>query len=169
MRKLLKIMHESPVTFRDAMSLIPTSVSILACISDSKIYSCTISSLVSVDVSKTNAQVLFVLKKKSFVGSKIISSNPFTINVLNSSQMPLAKKYSGQRIPEDLLSENWCTTSSRFTQIKDARVVLKCEFAFVYKGHEADIFVGKVLDFDVKTEFNSLVYDSRRYGTFRLV
>lgn len=162
-------MHKSPITFRDAMSLIPTSVSILACISDSKIYSCTISSLVSVDVSEASAQIIFVLKKKSFVGSKIVSSNEFTINVLNSSQMPLAKKYSSQRNSEDLSSENWDTSTGKFTQLKDARVVLKCKFECVYKAHKADIFVGNVLDFDVKSEVNSLIYDSRRYGMFGVV
>jgi len=162
-------MHNLPVTFRDAMSLIPTSVSILACISDSKIYSCTISSLVSVDVSEASAQIIFVLKKKSFVGSKIVSSNEFTINVLNSSQTPLAKKYSSQRNSEDLLSENWDTSAGRFTQLKDARVVLKCKFKCVYKAHKADIFVGSVLDFEVNSEVNSLIYDSRRYGVFGTV
>jgi flavin reductase (DIM6/NTAB) family NADH-FMN oxidoreductase RutF len=162
-------MHKSPITFRDAMSLIPTSVSILACISDSKIYSCTISSLVSVDVSEASAQIIFVLKKKSFVGSKIVSSNEFTINVLNSSQTPLAKKYSSQRNSEDLSSENWDTSTGKFTQLKDARVVLKCKFECVYKAHKADIFVGNVLDFDVKSEVNSLIYDSRRYGMFGVV
>jgi|LakMenEpi03Aug12_release.lakeMendotaPanAssembly.Ray.scaffolds.fasta_scaffold451649_2 flavin reductase (DIM6/NTAB) family NADH-FMN oxidoreductase RutF len=162
-------MHNLPVTFRDAMSLIPTSVSILACISDSKIYSCTISSLVSVDVSEASAQIIFVLKKKSFVGSKIVSSNEFTINVLNSSQTPLAKKYSSQRNSDDLLSENWDTSTGRFTQLKHARVVLKCKFECVYKAHKADIFVANVLDFDVKSEVNSLIYDSRRYGMFGTV
>ena len=160
-------MHNLPATFRDVMSLIPTSVSILACISDSKIYSCTISSLVSVDVSEANAQVIFVLKKKSFVGSKIVSNNEFTINVLNSSQAPLAIKYSSQRNSEDLLSENWDTSTGRFTQLKEARVILKCKFVCVYKEHKADIFVGNVLDFDVNSKINSLIYDSRRYGVFR--
>lgn len=162
-------MHNLPVTFRDAMSLIPTSVSILACMSDSKIYSCTISSLVSIDVSEASAQIIFVLKKKSFVGSKIVSGNEFTINVLNSSQTPLAKKYSSQRNSEDLLSENWDTSTGRFTKLKDARVVLKCTFECVYKAHKADIFVGNVLDFDMKSEVNSLIYDSRRYGMFGTV
>jgi flavin reductase (DIM6/NTAB) family NADH-FMN oxidoreductase RutF len=161
-------MHNLPTSFRDVMSLIPTSVSILACISDSKIYSCTISSLVSVDVSEASAQIIFVLKKKSFVGSKILANNDFTINVLNSSQTPLAKQYSSQRNSEDLLSKNWHTSADRFTQLKDARVVLKCKFECVYKAHKADIFVGNVLDFDVKSELNSLIYDSRKYGMFRI-
>ena len=47
--------------FRNAMSLIPTSVSILALIDNSKITACTISSLVSVSIDPLNPEVLFVL------------------------------------------------------------------------------------------------------------
>ena len=154
------------LNFRDVMSLVPSSVSILACVSDGKIYGCTISSFVSVNVSNHGAEVIFVLKKGSLVGTKIINDGVFTINVLNSNQELLAGKYSSQRNPEELPNDNWSIASGKFPQLSNSRASLNCEYKQVYTDHEADIFVSRVLDFNGNKDLSALVYDSRKYGMF---
>ena len=59
------------MSFKDTMSLIPSSVSVISCFEEGLIYGCTISSLVSVDVREDNPEIIFVLKKQSLVGEKI--------------------------------------------------------------------------------------------------
>ena len=71
------------LNFRDIMSLVPTSVSVISCREESSIYGCTISSLVSVNVQEENPEIIFVLKKQSLMGEKIRANNFFTINVLS--------------------------------------------------------------------------------------
>ena len=56
-------MSREALSFRDIMSLVPTSVSILSCIQNSLIYGCTISSLVSVNIDEKSPEIIFVLKK----------------------------------------------------------------------------------------------------------
>jgi len=154
------------LNFRDVMSLVPSSVSILACVSDGKIYGCTISSFVSVNVIDHDAEIIFVLKKGSLVGAKIINDGVFTINVLSSNQEFLARKYSSQRNPEELPNDNWNTASDKFPQLSNSRASLNCEYMQVYTDHEADIFVSRVLDFSGNKDLPALVYDSRKYGMF---
>ena len=59
------------MSFKDIMSLIPSSVSVVSCLEEGIIYGCTISSLVSVDVNDENPEIIFVLRKQSAVGDKI--------------------------------------------------------------------------------------------------
>ena len=154
------------MNFRDVMSLVPSSVSIVACVSDGKIFGCTISSFVSVNVSNHGAEVIFVLKKGSYIGAKIINEGVFTINILNSNQEFLAGKYSGKRNPEDLPNDNWSIASGKFPRLSNSRASLYCEYKRVYTDHEADIFVSGVLDFNGNKDLSALVYDSRKYGMF---
>jgi len=79
-------MNSEALSFRDIMSLVPTSVSILSCIQNSLIYGCTISSLVSVNIDEKSPEIIFVLKNESLIGKNIRLGNLFTINVLASSK-----------------------------------------------------------------------------------
>jgi flavin reductase (DIM6/NTAB) family NADH-FMN oxidoreductase RutF len=157
------------VNFRDVMSLVPSSVSILACVSEGKIYGCTISSFVSVNVSNDSAEVIFVLKKGSLVGSKITNHGVFTINVLNSNQELLAKRYSSERNPEGLPNDYWNISSGKFPQLSNSRASLNCEYFRVYRDHAADIYVSRVSDFNGNKDLSPLVYDSRKYGMFKCI
>ena len=80
------------MSFKDTMSLIPSSVSVISCFEEGLIYGCTISSLVSVDVQEDNSEIIFVLKKQSLVGEKIKVNEFFKINVLSSSKDEIAQK-----------------------------------------------------------------------------
>jgi flavin reductase (DIM6/NTAB) family NADH-FMN oxidoreductase RutF len=156
-------MKKEKLSFRDVMSLVPTSVSILSCIQNSLIYGCTISSLVSVNIDEKSPEIIFVLKNDSLIGKNIRLGNLFTINVLASSQICLAKKYSKERDP-DLLSEKTWDISDGFAKIKDARVHLGCKLAKVYDSHAANIFVGSVEKYFGESYQSALVYEARDYG-----
>jgi len=147
------------------MSLVPTSVSVISCLEQGLVYGCTISSLVSVDVQNKNSEVLFVLKKQSLVGEKIQINTFFTINVLSTKQIDIAKKYSSERQPERISNPAW-TIQAKYAEIPHSRIALNCELLKLYTDHAANIFVGKVTKCFGDQSKSPLIYDSRKYGKF---
>ena len=153
--------------FRDAMSLVPSSVSIVASLNDSKITACTISSLVSVSIDPANPEILFVLKKGSFTGSSIIGNKFFSLNVLASSQQNFAAKFSNQRdFDYEYDPKNWLIGPGNTVELIGSRVFMSCELIQVYEDHLADIYIAKVLNYEFNNAIPALVYDERKYGTF---
>ena len=151
--------------FRDVMSLVPTSVSVLTYLESNLIFGCTISSLVSVNISEETPEIVFVLKKDSLFGNKIRTGLYFTINVLSSDQGNLAKKYSTVREPEVVSKSNW-QMDKGFAAIRGCRSVINCQISKVYDSHAADIFIGSVLSYSGDAEKSALLYDARSYGIF---
>jgi flavin reductase (DIM6/NTAB) family NADH-FMN oxidoreductase RutF len=154
------------MNFRDIMSLVPTSVSVITCREESLIYGCTISSLVSVDVQEENPAIVFVLKKQSLVGKKIKAHNYFTINVLSASQDERAQRYSADRLPENISDHGWILEGD-FAEIPKCRITMNCNLLTIYDNHAADIFVGQVVKYSGDQSQASLIYDARRYGRFQ--
>ena len=155
------------MSFRDAMSFIPTSVSIVALINNSKISACTISSLVSVSIDPLNPEVLFVLKKESHTGSLIAKNRFFTLNVLADDQQNFASEFSKLRdLEQELDSNKWTLISENFVELNGSRVVMECEINQVYEDHLADIYVAKVLNYKFNSTIPALIYDERKYGSF---
>ena len=156
------------MNFRDIMSLVPTSVSILSCFDGSVIYGCTISSLVSVDVQEENPEIIFVLKKQSLVGDKIKTNDFFSINVLSENQDSLAKKYSTNRLPERSLDPDW-KINNNFAELLSCRAILNCKLLEIYDTHAADIYIGTVMSYSGVRNQLPLIYDSRRYGKYQAI
>ena len=153
--------------FRNAMSLIPTSVSIVALISNSKVTACTISSLVSVSIDPQNPEILFVLKKESHTGSLIKKDKFFTINILAKNQQSFALEFSKQRdLDQEFDSNKWSLGSSNFVELNGSRVIMDCQINQVYENHLADIYVAKVLNYKFDSTVPALIYDERKYGSF---
>jgi len=154
------------MNFRDAMSLVSTSVSILSCLEENLVHGCTISSLVRVSVQDENPEVIFVLKKQSLLGGRIKTKNFFTINVLSAPQEWLAKKYSIERLPESISDSSW-DIDGKFAELSGCRVIMNCKLLKIYDNHAADIFVGHVVKYSGSQSLPSLIYDARRYGRFQ--
>ena len=148
------------------MSLVSTNVSVLSCIKNQLIYGCTISSLVSVNISDKFSEILFVLKKESIMGSLIENNTYFSINLLNSSQKQIAEKFANSRTPDNLEDSTWNLAGNKFAELRNARAVMNCVFVRRYIDHGADIFVGNVQSYIGSGKIDGLLYDSRRYGSF---
>ena len=155
------------MNFRDAMSLVPSSVSVLATWVDSRIYACTISSLVSVNISSDDPEILFVLKKDSSTGDLIKANKFFTINLLSHKQRDSADEFSSPRtISVGIDSTKWRLDSGNQLELIGSRVFMSCELIQVYEDHLADIYIAKVLNYKFNNALPALVYDERKYGTF---
>jgi flavin reductase (DIM6/NTAB) family NADH-FMN oxidoreductase RutF len=155
------------MNFRDAMSLVPSSVSVLATWVDSRIYACTISSLVSVNISSDDPEILFVLKKDSSTGDLIKTNKFFTINLLSHKQRDSADEFSNPRtISVGIDSKKWRLDSGNQLELIGSRVFMSCELIQVYEDHLADVYIAKVLKFKFDNTEPALIYDERKYGTF---
>jgi flavin reductase (DIM6/NTAB) family NADH-FMN oxidoreductase RutF len=155
------------MNFRDAMSLVPSSVSLLATLVDSRIYACTISSLVSVSIISDDPKILFVLKKDSSTGNLIRTSKTFTINLLSHTQLDSADEFSKPRaISVGVDSTKWYLESGTQLELIGSRVFMACELIQVYNDHLADIYIAKVLRYKFNNAHPALIYDERKYGSF---
>jgi flavin reductase (DIM6/NTAB) family NADH-FMN oxidoreductase RutF len=155
------------MSFRDAMSLVPSSVSLLATLLDSRVYACTISSLVSVNISSDDPEILFVLKKDSSTGNLIKSNNFFTINLLSHKQRDSADEFSNPRsISVGIDSTKWRLVSGNQLELIGSRVFMACELIQVYEDHLADVYIAKVLSHKFDSSKPALIYDERKYGSF---
>jgi flavin reductase (DIM6/NTAB) family NADH-FMN oxidoreductase RutF len=155
------------MNFRDAMSLVPSSVSVLATWVDSRIYACTISSLVSVNISSDDPEILFVLKKDSSTGDLIKANKFFTINLLSHKQRDSADEFSSPRtISVGIDSTKWRLEAGNQLELIESRVFMSCELIQVYEDHLADVYIAKVLKFKFDNTEPALIYDERKYGTF---
>jgi flavin reductase (DIM6/NTAB) family NADH-FMN oxidoreductase RutF len=153
----------SSLSFKDVMSAVPTSVSLISCIEGDKIYGCTISSLVSLDISDTSSKIAFMLKKDSLVGKTIITNKNFSINVLNAEQELLARYYSNVRSPDTIGENKWDILNDKFAHIKNARIVLDCEYHDIFDEYPANIYVARVVDSSVNKALLPLIYESRSF------
>lgn len=156
-------MSSADNSFKNAMSEIPTSVSVVSSIEQQKIFGCTISSLVSLDVNVESAKILFVLKKESLVGNKIISNKNFSVNVLAESQQHYAKYFSQERNPDVIDDNKWHVENIIYAELKNAKVVFNCELSSVIEFYSANVFVGKVLNIKNSLGRRPLIYSSRKF------
>ena len=154
------------MSFKDTMSLITSSVSVVSCFEEGLIYGCTISSLVSVDVQEDNPEIIFVLKKQSLVGEKIKTNKFFTMNVLSASQDEIAQKYSAARLPENISDSNWIIEGN-FAEISKCKIIMNCKLIQIYDNHAANIFVAKVIKHSIDQSQLTLIYNARKYGRFQ--
>ena len=112
--------------FKDFMSLIPASVSVVGLVKKSQIYGCTISSLVSLNV--VNPELLFVLRNGSGMLNVLGQQEPFSINVLSDGQRELAEFYSSKREIESFASSSnpWKETNFGSIVLEASRISFVC-------------------------------------------
>ncbi len=112
--------------FKDFMSVIPASVSVIGLVKDSQILGCTISSLVSLNVVKP--ELLFVLRNGSTLLNAMRPSELFSINVLSDKQKEIADYYSSAREIESLSNTKnpWKVIDQGLIVLGDTKVSFSC-------------------------------------------
>ena len=81
--------------FKEAMSLIPTSVAVAWLTNDQhEILGCTISSFISISVEQENEMIAFVLRSNSRTGLSIGKSGSFNISILSRNQSEIASIFA---------------------------------------------------------------------------
>jgi flavin reductase (DIM6/NTAB) family NADH-FMN oxidoreductase RutF len=148
------------IKFKEAMSLIPTSVAIAWLANEKKqFFGCTISSFISVSIIQESEQVAFLLRTNSRTGERIRNSKNFKISILSKDQIEIAKIFSrGLGITElNLATEEyplWFEESvCEFSLTMEQEVVLS----------NSTIFIANVTSFLSRPNLQPLVYIAREY------
>lgn len=150
--------------FRDAMKEIPTSVSVILASHHGKVSGCTISSLVSVDVSESDSKILFVLKQGSRIGNLIQEGVEFSINLLREDMAVLAETFSSPR--ESFFqssSQDFVVTWERVPVIHRAPVVFSCTLDRIIKEFTSWIYIARIVDFKHENSCSPLLYQNRQF------
>ena len=146
--------------FKEAMSLIPTSVAIAWLTNDQhEILGCTISSFISVSVEHENEMIAFVLRSDSRTGLSIGKSRTFNISILSRNQSEIASIFARGLSIEELNS----SMKTHPTWNKDS----VCEFSLRLQQEivlrNSRIFIADVTSFCSRPTLDPLVYSARKY------
>lgn len=150
--------------FRDAMKEVPTSVSVILASSGGKVWGCTISSLVSVDVSEFSPKLLFVLSENSTIGKLIREKVSFSVNLLSEDMEDLATSFSSVR--ESFLEESIPDSLRMWEKvpiIRGAPVVFACQVVQVIKDYSSSIYISQVSNFEYNDASSPLLYQNRAF------
>lgn len=153
------------VQFKDHLSRLATSVSVILVVQGDEIFGCTISSLSASNIN--NPEIMFTLTKTSQVGHMIRVNQKFSISVLASGQESIAKLFSGPRTPMRLsdrkeIFKQGLGQDLDFITIENSSQDYWCTFSDSMKRDQTELFFAKVIDGKL-SESNSLVYQNRRY------
>ena len=146
--------------FKDAMSLVPTSVAVVWLTDEqNQFFGCTISSFISVSVIQDCEEVAFVLRTNSKTGERVRNSKNFNISILNRSQEKIAKIFS-----QGLLSGDLNLAIKAKSMWFEESV---CEFSLAMKQEvileNSIIFVASVKSFSSRPNLQPLIYIAREY------
>jgi flavin reductase (DIM6/NTAB) family NADH-FMN oxidoreductase RutF len=151
--------------FKDIMSRIPTSVSLVSVLRDGRVEACTISSFTSVNVD--SGVLLFVLRNESRTLESILLSSLFSINILSDRQKEFSILYSGNRDAGDLdLGESkWEISEISFPALINSTQSLACQLISTQIVGGSTIITAKLLSRLSSSDEKPLVYLNRKYHT----
>jgi flavin reductase (DIM6/NTAB) family NADH-FMN oxidoreductase RutF len=147
-------------SFKDAMSRVPTSVSILSVHAEGEFQACTISSLISVEVE--TPKVLFVLQRNSSTLKALHSAKFYSVNVLSESQAQLALKYASNSKPSD--ANDWTKGLFETLDIKDSWVHFACQFEQSIELENSVVVISRVIDHRFVSSGKPLIYCNRTFS-----
>ena len=155
--------------FKDAMSLVPTSVSVLrvtSSVTNPQVVAVTISSLISLSVAHGEEEIMFALKNNSYFGQRLLEEKVFSISLLNSGQDNLARKYgSSANLQPDLdlnEEESWVAVDN-FFYLRNSLLVLFCELTDHDVRKHSTLYFGKILSLNGSVTSSPLVYQNRHF------
>ena len=153
-------MTEPNQEFKDAMSLVPTSVGIVwSRLNDHEIVGCTISSFISVSVLTEQEAVGFVLKRESRTANTLGQQQEYKVSILSENQSRIAEIFASGMSTADLYSS--------LTKEASWDKLVLCEFNLstlnIIEVGPALLFISHVNSINVHSDKRPLIYSSRKF------
>lgn len=155
--------------FKESMSRILNTVSVLAIPNEETLLgidAATISSLVSTSVQEGEEEIMFILKKNSYLTEKLKIGIQFSVNVLSDSQKNIAAFYGGGSPNLDEVGNSNISSWEHFNAIPrlcDAHVNLMCLLEGLHKRRSSTLFFAKVTSHKFTEESHPLLHYQRDY------
>jgi flavin reductase (DIM6/NTAB) family NADH-FMN oxidoreductase RutF len=147
--------------FRNAMGKFATGVTVITTEVDGEVHGMTANAFMSVSLNP-NLVVVSIGEKASML-DKIKKSQRYAVNILSSEQKDLSMVFAGQ------LKERQDVSFDRFAEmpvIKGALAQIVCEVVNVHIEGDHSLFIGKVLDLQLK-ENEPLLFFNGKYRSLQ--
>lgn len=152
--------------FRLAMRRFPAGVAIVA--SGEKPYRAGMTATAICSLSADPPQVLACLNQRTVTMRTLQQSRRFSINLLHTGQLPLARIFAGlagEATGEEKFSNGiWREGASGAPILADAVLTLDCALVMAHAASTHNIVIGKVLDIQGHTAEDALLYRSGAFG-----
>jgi len=151
--------------FKKAMSRFASGVTVVTTRSGAELAGLTASSFSSVSVDPL--LILVCIGKRAWPHTLIRSSRVFGVNVLNTEQLYLAERFAGMGASQmDRFADlSYRTASTGSPILPGSSIFLDCQLWAEYEGGDHTIFVGEVIDGEVRDEGAPLIYHQRRWAS----
>ncbi len=158
----------TPDDFRSAMRRFPASVAIVA--TGARPYRAGMTATAICSLSADPPQLLACLNQRTMTCRTVQQCRTFSINLLNTSQLPLARIFAGlegEAVAEEKFEAgNWREGSSGAPILEAAVLTLECALVTSHAASTHNILIGKVLEISGQVAEDALIYRSGVFGTW---
>lgn len=158
----------TPDDFRSAMRRFPASVAIVA--TGRAPYRAGMTATAICSLSADPPQLLVCLNQRTTTCRTVQQCRTFSINLLTTSQLPLARIFAGlggEAVAEEKFDAgNWLEGSSGAPILEAAVLTLECALVTSHAASTHNIFIGKVLEISGQVAEDALIYRSGVFGTW---
>lgn len=156
----------TPDDFRLAMRRFPAGVAIVA--TGRAPYRAGMTATAICSLSTDPPQVLVCLNQRTMTCRTVQRCRTFSINLLNTSQLPLARIFAGLAgevvADEKFEAGNWLQGSSGAPILEAAVLTLECALVESHAASTHNIFIGKILEISGAVAEDALLYRSGVFG-----
>ncbi|MET0341503.1 MAG: flavin reductase family protein [Polyangiales bacterium] len=152
----------SPGTFRAAMGQMASGVTIITMRTDGTDYGFTASSFTSLSLDPM--LVLVCVVKNQRCHALIQQAGHYAANILSTSQQSLGARFADPRVLDRFAGVTTQRASTGAAILPGSLAWVDCRLREVLPGGDHSIFVGEVLEAEVRPCSAALVYHNRRWG-----
>ena len=147
--------------FKEALSNLPTGVTVITNNYNNQLFGLTVSSFTS--VSLLPPLVLFCLDKKSSNIEAFSNSNYFAISILSDKQSEISKHFAKTQLDKFINISYSLGDYSHCPLINDAVCYIECNKFKIYDAGDHNIIIGKVVNTIINSQFKPLIHCLREY------
>jgi flavin reductase (DIM6/NTAB) family NADH-FMN oxidoreductase RutF len=150
-----------PLTFRDAMSRLPTGVTVVSAPGPSGPAGATANAVTSLSLDPP--LMLACLERASRTLAAVQTAERFAVNILQSGQADLARAFATKSPHDEKWGEVAWNEQHGVPVMVDALAWIACELREIHDGGDHAIAVGTVLGLDGSGEGEPLVFHRGQY------
>jgi flavin reductase (DIM6/NTAB) family NADH-FMN oxidoreductase RutF len=154
--------------FKDAMSRVPSTVTVVTTDGPGGRHGVTVSALTSVSAETPHPTLLICLNEKSATAPAILRHGAFCVNVLRTDQAAVADAFAGRSTQPDggkFTSARWVEDTLGMPQLVDPLVAFSCTLLQSQLVGVHHVIFGSVQSIAIGHDSGALVYFGRRYQT----
>jgi flavin reductase (DIM6/NTAB) family NADH-FMN oxidoreductase RutF len=152
--------------FRAAMRRIAATVTIVTANDGERYHGMTATAVTSLSMEPPS--LLVCINKKAFLHDILVRGSTFCVNVLHEDQAELSAAFSGAVSHQDRFGVGrWARSADGLHHLTDAQAVLYCRKAKTVSYGTHTVFIGEVIQVDIREPVAPLVYQNAGYCVTR--